>query len=90
MNVAVVAPAGTDTDVGTVTAALSLVRLIVSPAAGAALLIVTVPVDPLPLVTEVGLRVRAVKVGAVSVRFALRVVDDTVAVTVPLACVGTA
>ena len=66
-----------------------LVKVIVRPVEGAALLIVTVPVVPLPLVTEVGLRLSPVKVGAVRVRLALSVVDAKVAVTVPVACVAT-
>jgi hypothetical protein len=58
VNVAVVCPAVTVTDAGTVAAAvLLLLRVTTIPPAGAAELIVTVPVEELPPMTVVGLRV---------------------------------
>ena len=58
VNVALAAPAATETLAGTVAAAvLSLVRLTVAPPAGAALLSVTVPVAELPPITLAGLSV---------------------------------
>ena len=85
-----VAPAGTEIELGTVTDALLLLRLITRPLAGAALLIVTVPVDGEPLVTVFGFNASSVRVGAESVRLALRVVAPTVAVSWPTVCVLTA
>jgi len=57
VKVAVVAPAATGTLAGTVAAALLLDRVTVSPPVGAALPKVTVPVDEVPPVTEVGFSV---------------------------------
>jgi len=54
-KVAVVEPAATVTDAGTVAAALFEARFTTMPPAGAAALIVTVPVDPSPPMTVVGL-----------------------------------
>jgi hypothetical protein len=56
VNVAVVAPAATDTVAGTVAAALLEVSATNPPPAGAALARVTVPVDEYPPPTEVGLK----------------------------------
>jgi len=71
VNVAVVAPAATETVVGT----LAVVPLAASatdkPPVGAALARVTVPVDVLPPVTEVGLRATEATVGAVIVNDAV-------------------
>jgi hypothetical protein len=71
VNVAVVAPAATETDAGTVPAALLDVSATARPPVGAALLIVTVPVDGLPPTTEVGFRASVVTVGAVTARVAV-------------------
>ncbi|PWB65156.1 MAG: hypothetical protein C3F14_05800, partial [Deltaproteobacteria bacterium] len=66
-NVALVAPAATVTDAGTVAAAvLSLDRDTSAPPAGAAPLIVTLPVEPLPPVTEDGVSVRETSTGRTS------------------------
>lgn len=54
VNVAVVAFAATVTLSGTIAAGLLLVRVTTAPPAGAAALSVTVPVDGLPPLTEVG------------------------------------
>ena len=54
-NVAVVDPAATVTDAGTVAAALPEARFTTKPPTGAAALIVTVPVEPTPPMTVVGL-----------------------------------
>jgi hypothetical protein len=62
-NVVLLPAFGTVTVAGTVAAALSLVREIVTPFAGATLLIVTVPRAPTPPTTELGLRLTAVSVG---------------------------
>jgi hypothetical protein len=56
VNVAVVAPAATVTLAGTVADALLLDKLTAAPPVGAALLSVTVPVDEVPPVTVVGLK----------------------------------
>ena len=55
VNVAVVAPAVTVTEAGTVAEALSEARFTTVPPAGAAELIVTVPVEDVPPITDVGL-----------------------------------
>src|SRR5271166_612666 len=57
LKVAVVAPAGTVTLAGTVAEALLLDKPTESPPVGAALPKVTVPVDEVPPVTEVGFSV---------------------------------
>jgi hypothetical protein len=73
VKVAVVAPAATVTLAGTWAAAvLLLVRLTTAPPAGACPLKVTVPVEGFPPTTDVGLRVRDVRVAAVTVRVAVR------------------
>ena len=54
VNVAVVAPAATVTEAGTVQAARLLVSATTAPPVGAAALIVTVPVADCPPVTELG------------------------------------
>jgi len=62
VNVALVAPDGTVTLVGTcATAVLLLESLITTPPSGAALLIITVPVDVAPPATSVGLIVNWLK-----------------------------
>src|SRR5690348_4571153 len=57
VNVALVAPAGTLTDAGTVSSALLLVSVITPPPVGAALLRVTVHVAAAPLLSDEGLQV---------------------------------
>jgi len=75
VNVAVVAFAATVTLAGTVAAAvLLLASVTTSPPVGAGPLIVTVPVDEVPPVTVVGLRVTEVGTGANTVRPVLCVV----------------
>ena len=69
-NVAAVAPAGTTTVAGTEAAALLLDRETLRPPAGAAPLMVTVPVEACPLVTVAGLRESELAAGAVTVRVA--------------------
>jgi hypothetical protein len=72
--VAVVAPAGTVTLVGTVAAdVLELVRATTEPPAGAGLFSLTVAVDGEPPVTEVGVRVIVDRIAALTVRLAVRV-----------------
>ena len=71
VKVAVVAPAATVTLAATVAAALLLDKLTVSPPVGAALPKVTVPVDEVPPVTEVGFSVTDETVGGFTVRFAV-------------------
>ena len=71
VKVAVVAPAATVTLAGTVAAALLLDKLTVSPPVGAALPKVTVPVDEVPPVTEVGFSVTDETVGGFTVRLAV-------------------
>ena len=90
VNVAVVAPAATVTEAGTVALALLLLKVTTRPPVGAALLTVTVPVEGFPPTTEVGLRTSDEAVGAVIVRFA--VADwpfaEAVIVAVALAATG--
>ena len=68
VKVPVVAPAATDTLEGTTALELDDVRVTTVPPAGAGPLIVTVPVDDVPPVTEVGAREIAVRFEAVIVR----------------------
>jgi hypothetical protein len=66
-NVALVEPAGTVTDAGTVAAAvLSLAKDTTAPPAGAGPFSVTLPVEPVPPMTEEGVRVRDVSTGRTS------------------------
>ena len=68
VKVAVVAPAATVTFAGTVaTAVLLLVNVTVAPPTGAAALKVTVPVEGLPFVTEVGFRLTLTAAGALGI-----------------------
>ena len=83
VKVAVVALAATVTVAGTCAAALLLLdRVITAPPAGAAPFKVTVPVDELPPVRELGFRLREEATGAVTVRFAFcvepKVADMTI------------
>jgi len=91
VNVALVAPAGTETVAGTVAAEVLLdVRFTVRPPVGAALLIVTVPVELVPPVTVVGLTDTPVTVGAVTVRVAVLFDVPIEAVIVGVALAATA
>jgi hypothetical protein len=68
VKVAVVAPSATVTFAGTVaTAVLLLVNVTVAPPAGAATLKVTVPVEGLPFVTEVGFRLTLTEAGLIGI-----------------------
>jgi hypothetical protein len=71
VKVAVVAPAATVTVAGTVPAAALDESVTVYPPAGAALERVTVPVEEVPPITDVGAKVIAVSTGAVIANFAL-------------------
>jgi hypothetical protein len=74
VNVAVVAPAATVTLAGTVAAAvLLLVNVTTAPPVGAGALSVTVPVEEVPPVTDVGLRLTELTTKAFTVRVALLV-----------------
>jgi hypothetical protein len=69
VNVPVVAPAGIVIDAGTVAAAVALeLRSTVKPPVGAGPAMVTEPVEEVPPTTEVGLRVSAVTIGALTVK----------------------
>ena len=75
LNVAIVEPAETVTLAGTVaTFVLLLDSVTTAPAAGAGPFNVTVPVEVVPPRTEVGFRETEVRVAAVTVKFAVRVV----------------
>jgi hypothetical protein len=72
VKVAVVAPAATVMLAGTCAAVvLLLVRVTTAPPDGAGPVKVTVPVDDVPPITEVGLRVTEVSAAAVTVRVAV-------------------
>ena len=72
VKIDVVAPAATVTLAGTRAAAvLLLVRVTTAPPAGAGPVKVTVPVDDVPPITEVGLRVTEVSAAAVTVKVAV-------------------
>jgi hypothetical protein len=74
-NVALVAPASTVTLAGTCAAAVLLLDSVTTaPPVGAAPLSVTVPVDPAPPTTLVGLTVTEERIAAVTVRVAVWVV----------------
>jgi hypothetical protein len=78
VKVAVVALAGIVTLAGTCAAAVLLLdNVTTASVAGAGPLSVTVPVDEVPPITEAGLTVTDVKVAAVTVRLAVRVVPRT-------------
>jgi hypothetical protein len=81
-KVAVVAPVGTVTLVGTTAALLSLAKVTIMPTpAGAGKVRVTVPVEPLPPATLVGLTVTEDKLGCgVSVKVACTLVLPSEAV----------
>ena len=90
VNVPVVAPAAIVAVAGTVAAALLEANVIERPPAGAALLIVRVPVEETPPATVVGLSVNAVRVGAVIASDALELVPFDVAVIFAVAFAPTA
>jgi len=91
LKLAVVAPAATVTVAGTVAAdVVPDARLTVKPPVGAAELIVTVPTDVPAPVTVVGLRLRALTVGAVIASDAVVLLPASVAVTVAEALAATA
>ena len=81
MNVAVLAPSAIVTEAGTLAEDWLLVSVTAIPPEGAIELIVTVPVDPLPPATLVGLRVKAVSLGLLIVSAALSDAAPSVAVT---------
>lgn len=72
VNVAVVAPAETVTLAGTLAAVLLSVNVTTTPPAGAAPLSLTVPVELLPPMTEVGLKLSVVTAGGLTVSVAVR------------------
>jgi len=75
VNVAVVAPAATVTVAGTVAAAvLLLLRVTTAPPVGAGPFSVTVPVDELPPVTDVGFKLTELGAGALTASAAVCVV----------------
>lgn len=84
VKVADVAEAATKTEAGTVSIVLLLDKATVSPAAGAAALVVTVQVLVAPEASDVGVHVRALTVAATGVRFKEAVLEVlfNVAVTV--------
>jgi hypothetical protein len=86
----VVAPAATVTELGGVPAVLVSVKATTSPPVGAALEIVTVPVELVPPVTEVGFSDRLETVGAVMVRVAVLETELAVPVIVAVVVVATA
>jgi hypothetical protein len=67
-KVALVAPPETVTDAGTVALRLVEERLTTNPPVGAGPLMVTVPAEPVPPMTEAGLRLNELTVGAETVR----------------------
>jgi hypothetical protein len=74
VNVAVVAPAATVTLAGSCAAAVLLLdRVTTAPVAGAGPVNVTVPVDEVPPITVLGLKLTEVNVAAVTVRVAVLV-----------------
>jgi hypothetical protein len=76
LNEALVAPAGTVTDAGTVATALELESDTASPPVGAAAERVTVPVELAPEVTVDGLSVSAVRLGPVATGSRVSVADN--------------
>jgi hypothetical protein len=72
LNVAVVAPAATVTLAGTCAAVVLLLdRVTTAPPVGACPVKVTVPVDEVPPITEVGLSATEATVGGVTVKVAV-------------------
>jgi hypothetical protein len=89
-KVARVVPAGTVTATGGVANALLELRLTTNPPTGALSLMRTVPVEAVPLVTVVGESVREVRVGAFTVRLALKELAPAEAVTLAVSVTATA
>ena len=94
VNVALVAPAGTLTDAGTVSSALLLVSVITPPPVGAALLRVTVHVAAAPLLSDEGLQVTLLMlegpaVMALPVALVAMLVPVADAANVPVMLIGT-
>jgi len=85
LNVALVEPAGTVTEAGTVAAALFDASVTVVPPVGAALFNVTVAVEGLPPTTLVGLRVTLETSNGLIVKVAVLLAPPRVAVTVAVA-----
>ncbi|HWD38581.1 MAG TPA: hypothetical protein VG944_07010 [Fimbriimonas sp.] len=90
VNVAVVLPEGTVTDAGRVVAVLVSDRVIVSPAAGAWPVRVTVPVEEVPPGTLVGFTLTDKRSAGLIVRSAVKVAVPAVAVTVAVVAAETA
>ena len=90
VKVAVVAPAATVTEAGTVALAVLLASATAMPPVGAGLLIVTVPVELAPPITEVGLRETDDADGGVTVRVAEPEVVPSVALIVAVVEAATA
>ena len=82
LNVAVVAPAFTTTDVGTVAALKLLLSVTLIPPEGATPLRVTVPIEVPPPITEAGFRESAVGQGGLTVKATPVEVDPNAAVIV--------
>jgi len=89
VNVPVVAPPAIVIELGTVAEVELLVRVIERPVAGAAEPMVTVPVEGVPPITDVGLTVSDERVGAVIVSVALAEVLFAVAVMLAVEFVAT-
>jgi hypothetical protein len=89
-NVAVVAPETTVTEVGAVALVLLDCTVMLAPPEGAGPLRVTVPVDDVPPVTDVGERVRLVRLAGLIVRLEVFVTPPAVPVIVAETTVATA
>jgi len=91
VNVALVAPCGTTTVAGTVTAELALDSVTVVPDAGAGVVKITVPVELCPEMTAEGLKYTSLKSGAGGVIVSITCCEDVprVAVIVAICCVLT-
>jgi hypothetical protein len=90
VKVAVVAPAATVTEAGTVALAPVADSVTGRPPDGAGPLRVTVPVEGLPPITDAGLSESAEGTGALMVRIAVLLTEPVVAVIVELVLVATA
>lgn len=82
VNVAVLAPAATVTEAGTLALVMLDLSATTSPPVGATPFRVTVPVEGVPPTTEIGDRETLLRVGAVMARLAVAEVDPRVAVIV--------
>lgn len=90
VNVAVVAPVATVTEVGTVALVEFEERVTITPADGAGPVRVTVPVEGEPPITDVGLRASAESEGGFTVRFAVLVMVPSFPVMVAIVAALTA